>query len=110
VILRRFGYEAARQNGRHVRMVCPGRMPVAVPMRKPLKRGTLRSILRTADIEVAGGCATSLDRIIHQPHSVRASCGLAIALAESGFARRKPRAREQQCNLAKQLHGPPSPL
>jgi predicted RNA binding protein YcfA (HicA-like mRNA interferase family) len=27
-------------------------MPVTVPMHKPLKRGTLRSILRTADIEV----------------------------------------------------------
>jgi predicted RNA binding protein YcfA (HicA-like mRNA interferase family) len=34
-------------------MVCPGRIPVTVPMHKPLKRGTLRSILRTADIELA---------------------------------------------------------
>ena len=50
--LRKFGYEFARQNGSHVRMVCPGRMPVPVPMHKPLKRGTLRSILRTAEIEV----------------------------------------------------------
>jgi predicted RNA binding protein YcfA (HicA-like mRNA interferase family) len=50
--LRKFGYEFARQNGSHVRLVCPGRMPVTVPMHKPIKRGTLRSILRTAEIEV----------------------------------------------------------
>jgi len=50
--LRKFGYEAARQHGSHVRMVGPGRAPVTVPMHKPLKRGTLRSILRTAEIEV----------------------------------------------------------
>jgi predicted RNA binding protein YcfA (HicA-like mRNA interferase family) len=51
--LRKFGYEASRQNGSHVRMLCPGRMPVTVPMHKPLKRGTLHSILRTDDIEVS---------------------------------------------------------
>ena len=51
--LQEFGYEVARQNGSHVRMVCPGRMPVTVPMHKPLKRGTLRSILRTAEVEVS---------------------------------------------------------
>jgi predicted RNA binding protein YcfA (HicA-like mRNA interferase family) len=51
-VLRKFGYAAARQNGSHVRMVCPGRAPVTVPMHKPLKRGTLRAILRTAEIEV----------------------------------------------------------
>ena len=39
-------------SGSHVRLLCPGRTPVTVPMHKPLKRGTLRSILRTADIEV----------------------------------------------------------
>jgi predicted RNA binding protein YcfA (HicA-like mRNA interferase family) len=50
--LRKFGYQPARQKGSHVRMVCPGRMPVTVPMHKPLKRGTLRSILRTADIDL----------------------------------------------------------
>ena len=50
--LRKFGYEPSRQKGSHVRMLCPGRMPVTVPMHKPLKRGTLRSILRIADIEV----------------------------------------------------------
>jgi predicted RNA binding protein YcfA (HicA-like mRNA interferase family) len=51
-VLRKFGYEPSRHNGSHVRLLCLGRMPVTVPMHKPLKRGTLRSILRTADIEV----------------------------------------------------------
>ena len=52
--LRRFGYEVARQKGSHVRLVCEGRTPVSVPMHKgkTLKRGTLRSILREADISV----------------------------------------------------------
>jgi predicted RNA binding protein YcfA (HicA-like mRNA interferase family) len=52
--LRRFGYEAARQKGSHVRLTCEGRTPVTVPMHKgkTLKRGTLRSILREAEISV----------------------------------------------------------
>jgi predicted RNA binding protein YcfA (HicA-like mRNA interferase family) len=50
--LRRFGYEVARQKGSHVRLTCEGRTPVSVPMHKTLKRGTLRSILREAEISV----------------------------------------------------------
>jgi predicted RNA binding protein YcfA (HicA-like mRNA interferase family) len=52
--LRRFGYEVVRQKGSHVRMTCGGRTPVSVPTHKgkTLKRGTLRSILREADITV----------------------------------------------------------
>jgi predicted RNA binding protein YcfA (HicA-like mRNA interferase family) len=50
--LRRFGYEVARQKGSHVRLTCEGRTPVSVPMHKTLKRGTLRSILREAEITV----------------------------------------------------------
>ena len=52
--LRRFGYEVARQKGSHVRLTCEGRAPVSVPMHKgkTLKRGTLRSILREADLSV----------------------------------------------------------
>jgi predicted RNA binding protein YcfA (HicA-like mRNA interferase family) len=50
--LRKFGYQTDRQKGSHVRLLCPGRAPVTVPMHKPLKRGTLRAILRTAEIEV----------------------------------------------------------
>jgi len=49
-----FGYEVARQKGSHARLLCKGRMPVTVPMHKgkALKRGTLRSILREAEISV----------------------------------------------------------
>jgi predicted RNA binding protein YcfA (HicA-like mRNA interferase family) len=50
--LRRFGYEVARQSGSHVRLVCAGRSPVTVPRHATLKRGTLRSILRVAEISV----------------------------------------------------------
>lgn len=48
--LRRLGYEVARQRGSHVRMRCPGRTPVTVPMHDELDRGTPRSILRTVDV------------------------------------------------------------
>ena len=52
--LRRLGYEIARQKGSHVRLVCAGRNPVTVPVHKgrTLKRGTLRAILREAEISV----------------------------------------------------------
>lgn len=51
-ILAKFGYAAIRQKGSHVRLVCSGRVPVTVPLHSELARGTLRSILRTADIDV----------------------------------------------------------
>jgi predicted RNA binding protein YcfA (HicA-like mRNA interferase family) len=49
-----FGYTVTRQKGSHVRLMSVGRMPVTVPMHKgkELKRGTLRSILRDADVTV----------------------------------------------------------
>jgi predicted RNA binding protein YcfA (HicA-like mRNA interferase family) len=47
-----FGYSIARQSGSHVRLVCVGRVPVTVPRHATLKRGTLRAILRTAEISV----------------------------------------------------------
>lgn len=50
--LRAFGYAVARQGGSHVRLVCTGRTPVTVPRHSTLKRGTLRSILRVAEISV----------------------------------------------------------
>jgi predicted RNA binding protein YcfA (HicA-like mRNA interferase family) len=58
--LGRFGYEVARQKGSHVRLVCEGRKPVTVPKHKgkSLKRGTLRSILREADLSVDEFLAT----------------------------------------------------
>jgi hypothetical protein len=36
-----------------VRLACPGRPPVTVPMDATLDRGTLRSILRSCEISVA---------------------------------------------------------
>jgi predicted RNA binding protein YcfA (HicA-like mRNA interferase family) len=51
-VLRQFGYEVARQRGSHVRLTCSGRPPVTVPLHKSLKRGTLRAILREAEITV----------------------------------------------------------
>ena len=50
--LERIGYRIARTKGSHVRMRCPGRRPVTVPKHYELDRGTLRSILRTADISI----------------------------------------------------------
>ena len=50
--LERRGYVVARTKGSHVRMRCPGRRPVTVPKHRELDRGTLRVILRTADISI----------------------------------------------------------
>jgi predicted RNA binding protein YcfA (HicA-like mRNA interferase family) len=50
--LRHFGYSEARQRGSHVRLTCPGRSPVTVPRHGELKPGTLRAILREAEISV----------------------------------------------------------
>ena len=46
----KFGYAQVRQKGSHVRLACPGRSPVTIPLHHELDRGTLRSILRTVDI------------------------------------------------------------
>ncbi|MEQ1506781.1 MAG: type II toxin-antitoxin system HicA family toxin [Myxococcota bacterium] len=50
--LSRIGYVVARQKGSHVRLTCAGRTPVTVPLHPELDRGTLRSILRTAELSV----------------------------------------------------------
>ncbi|HEX73778.1 MAG TPA: addiction module toxin, HicA family [Dehalococcoidia bacterium] len=50
--LERIGYRVARTRGSHVRMRCPGRRPVTVPKHNKLDRGTMRAILRTADISI----------------------------------------------------------
>jgi len=52
-VLRKFGYEIARQKGSHVRIrndAEPQRLPVTVPLHKELARGMLRSIIRDARI------------------------------------------------------------
>ena len=48
----RIGYRIARSKGSHIRMRCPGRKPVTVPRHRELDRGTLKAILRTADLSV----------------------------------------------------------
>jgi len=50
--LERIGYRVARVKGSHVRMRCPGRKPVTVPRHRELDRGTLKAILRTANLSV----------------------------------------------------------
>ena len=52
VALMRLGYRVVRQRGSHVRLACPGRSPVTVPLHATLDRGTLRAILRTVEITV----------------------------------------------------------
>ena len=51
--LAKLGYSTVRQKGSHVRLACPGRPPVTVPMHATLDRGTLRSILRSCEISAA---------------------------------------------------------
>lgn len=51
-VLGTLGYVAARQRGSHLRLHCAGRAPVTVPLHQQLNRGTLRAILRRAEIEV----------------------------------------------------------
>jgi predicted RNA binding protein YcfA (HicA-like mRNA interferase family) len=51
-LLAKFGYAVIRQKGSHVRLVCTGRAPVTVPLHSELARGTLRSILRTTELDV----------------------------------------------------------
>ncbi|MFW6105423.1 MAG: type II toxin-antitoxin system HicA family toxin [Chloroflexota bacterium] len=50
--LKRVGYRVARTKGSHVRMRCPGRRPVTVPKHHELDRGTIKGILRTANVSV----------------------------------------------------------
>jgi predicted RNA binding protein YcfA (HicA-like mRNA interferase family) len=48
----RLGYREIRQRGSHVRLVCDQRSPLTVPLHAEIRRGTLRSILRTADVSL----------------------------------------------------------
>ena len=50
--LAKIGYREIRRRGSHARLVCAGRTPVTVPLHRTLDRGTLRSIIRTADLTV----------------------------------------------------------
>lgn len=48
----RLGYEQARQKGSHVFMRQEGRRSISVPLNDPIKRGTLRSLIRDAGYTV----------------------------------------------------------
>ena len=48
----KLGYKTLRQKGSHVRLECAGRPSVTVPLHDELDRGTLRGIIRTAEITV----------------------------------------------------------
>jgi predicted RNA binding protein YcfA (HicA-like mRNA interferase family) len=52
VALAKLGYVQVRQRGSHVRLNCPGRSPLTVPLHPTLDRGTLRSIIRAAQLTV----------------------------------------------------------
>lgn len=51
-ILERHGFEVVRQRGSHVRMKHPDGRSTTVPLHKELDRGTLRGILRQAQLGV----------------------------------------------------------
>lgn len=48
--LQRLGYVITRTRGSHVRLTCPNRKPVTVPLHYELDRTTLKSILRTIEV------------------------------------------------------------
>ena len=53
--LAKFGYQAVRQKGSHVRLrhpADPRRLPVTVPLHHEVAFGTLRRILRDANLTV----------------------------------------------------------
>ena len=48
--LEKIGYRTIRTAGSHARLNCPQRPPVTVPLHRELDRGTLRGILRQAQL------------------------------------------------------------
>ena len=46
------GYVQTRQKGSHARFEAPGRSPITVPKHSTISRGTLRNIIRQADLTV----------------------------------------------------------
>ena len=51
-VLLKSGYYIRRQKGSHVRLFHETKSAITVPLHKELKRGTLRSILRDAELDV----------------------------------------------------------
>lgn len=50
--LGKLGYTVVRTRGSHVRLNVPGRPPLTVPRHRQLDRGTLRAIIRQAELTV----------------------------------------------------------
>ena len=50
--LQRIGYYVRKQKGSHIRLYHPERSPVTVPAHREVDRRTLKSILRTANIDI----------------------------------------------------------
>ena len=46
------GYSVVRQKGSHIRMMYDKKYSVTIPAHNPVARGTLRKILRDADLSV----------------------------------------------------------
>jgi predicted RNA binding protein YcfA (HicA-like mRNA interferase family) len=51
-VLQRIGYYVRDQKGSHIHLRHPTRNPLTVPHHKEIARGTLRQILRDADLTV----------------------------------------------------------
>ena len=49
--LEKIGYAVVRTGGSHVRLNCPARPPVTVPVHRELDPGTLRNVLREAQVD-----------------------------------------------------------
>ena len=50
--LEKAGYTKEHQRGSHLKMVKPGCVPISVPMHDELDPGTLKAIIREADLTV----------------------------------------------------------
>ena len=51
IIVKKAGYRFERQKGSHVVLAHPKKRPITVPLHKELKVGTLKAILRAAEID-----------------------------------------------------------
>ena len=51
--LEKIGYQAIRERGSHIRLICPERHSITVPDYKMVSRGLLRKILRDAELSAS---------------------------------------------------------
>jgi predicted RNA binding protein YcfA (HicA-like mRNA interferase family) len=50
--LEKIGYMIVRQKGSHMRMIHSYKVPITIPTHDPIAKGTLRKILRDAELSV----------------------------------------------------------